>query len=107
MFGAVYLGFVIGNLVLNTAFRFPLSAFQRFSISPTVPWSRSLVVPSPFSAFRFQHFSVSAFPPSSCGPWSVVALPLSAFQISEFQLLSQFAAFPISDRKSVVYGESA
>ena len=77
------------------------------------------------SAFRFQHFSVSVFPPQSRGPavssshprfplsdfsisafqlfplrpvvlWSVVALPLSAFQISEFQLLSQFAAFPIS-----------
>src|ERR1035441_1049891 len=48
----------------------PFGGFQRFSFSPLVLWSRGLVVPSPLFAFRFQHFSLSAFPPWSCGPWS-------------------------------------
>jgi hypothetical protein len=53
---AVYLAFVIGNLVLTIAFKFQPFKLHRFSVSPFVPWS--------------------------CGQWSVVALPLSAFPIS-------------------------
>jgi hypothetical protein len=61
---AVYLGFVIGNLLLTTAFRFQVSAF------------------------RFQHFSVSVFQHFPIRPfvlWSVVRGRTSAFRVSAFQ----------------------
>jgi hypothetical protein len=91
---AVYLGFVIGNLVLIAAFRFQVSPFSvsAFSLQPSVfslqPSAFSLQ-PSAFSlqpsAFSLQPSAFSLQPSVFCPLVFAVPFPLSAFG---FQLFS-------------------
>jgi hypothetical protein len=90
---AVYLGFVIGNLVLITGFRFQASAFpiSGFSVSPTASVLRcppsASGFPWPVKSSLLHWAAFQRFPrsPMVSGPWSHFRFPLSAFSFPHFR----------------------